>query len=104
MRKVRNYFKMILDRLLTNQSLENLANYLEILCSGTMAVPTILTFGELSYIAPVAIKTPLNICYRKLNSFFSFCFIKAVCGGGGVCAPGGKVRPEGGDGPGKGGL
>ena len=64
-RKVRNYFKHILDRLLTNQSLENL----EILCHRTMAVvSTNLVFGEPSYIAPVAVKTPLNICYSKIKN------------------------------------
>ena len=35
-----------------------------------------LTFGGLSYIGQVAVKTPLNICYRKIKFLLFFLFYK----------------------------
>ena len=67
MRKVRNFFfsNMFVDRLLTNRSLENFRDFVSLNYGGCFDK---LVFEESSYIALVAVKTPLNICYEDFQN------------------------------------
>ena len=78
---------MYVDRLLTNRSLENFEDFVSLNYGGCFDK---IVIEESNYIALVAVKTPLNICYENFKiKFLLFSpFLRTVCGGGGVRAPG----------------
>ena len=50
-----------------------------------------IAIDESNYIGLVAVKAPLNVYYENFKNLipsFLSVFLRAVCGGGGVCTPG----------------